>query len=136
MPHIDADSSDDDIYDWFIQSLAAEFGSADEVAPNVIKVVEVAEDDEPDIVLDPRPFELHISRQQLRSVAWTDVNIFDDSQGEVSVPSTNPVFDGLDAYSFYTCETMASGGRFSRYYVFDGYGGMRRSVRPDDAPPI
>lgn len=116
---VDETSSDEDLYAWFIEAMAREFGAAEEVAPNVIHVMEIDPDGES--ARDPRPFELHITREQLRSVAFSESNIFDDTQGEVTVPAENPVLAGLDAFTFYTQETMDSGlSRSTRRFVFDG----------------
>lgn len=116
MLNVDDASSDEDLYAWFVDAMAREFGFAEEVEPNVIHVREpltASESDE-----DTRPYELRITRQQLRSVAHSDVNIFDDTQGPVSVPTSNPVHAGLDAFTFYTQELMDCGSGLSRTLVF------------------
>ena len=120
MQAVDQEPSDDDLYAWFIKAMAQEFGAAEEVRPDVVHVWSVV-----DGKTDPRPFELRITREQLRSVAQASVDIFDDTQGDVSVPATNPVHAGLDAFTFHTQESMNSGSQLSRTYEFDN-GQMRR----------
>lgn len=93
---------------------------AEEVRPNVIQVWSVV-----DGVTDPMPFELRLTRQQLRSVAYAAFDIFDDSQGEVTVPAAHPVRAGLNAFTFYTEESMDSGPHTNRTFEFDR-GEMRR----------
>src|SRR3954470_4239869 len=100
--------------------MAAEFGDAKEVRPNFVHVWSVV-----DGGTDPKPYELRLTRDQLRSVAYASVNIFDDSQGDVSAPAANPVHAGLDAFIFHTQEAMDSGSQLSRTYEFDS-GQMRR----------
>ena len=120
MQPIARESSDDDLYDWFINAMVEEFGAAEEVRPDVVHVWSVI-----DGKTDPRPYELRVTREQLRSIAHATVDIFNDSQGDVSVPATNPVHAGLDAFTFDTQESMDSGSRLSRTYEFDN-GRMRR----------
>ncbi len=120
MEPVDPDASDNDLYVWFIETMTEEFGAAEEVRPNVVHVWSVVDGE-----TDPRPYELRVTRDQLRSVAHAAVNIFDDTQGDVSVPATNPVHAGLDAFTFHTQESMGSGSQFSRTYEFDN-GQMRR----------
>ncbi len=122
MRAVDEDSSDDNLYSWFIDAIAEEFGAAQEVQPNVIHVWSII-DGQPDP--DARPYELRITRAQLRSVAYATHNIFDDSQGDVSVPADNPVHAGLDAFTFHTQESMDSGSHPNRTFEFDD-GWMRR----------
>lgn len=125
---VDDSSSDDDLYAWFIDAMAEEYGAAEEVHPNVVHVWSVVDGKK-----DPRPYELRVNRSQLRSVAYSHINIFDDSQGDVSVPASNPVHAGLDAFNFCTQETMDSGLSWlsrsgsppSRTFAFDN-GRMRR----------
>lgn len=122
MGSADQESSDDDLYSWFVEAIAEEFGAAQEVEPDIIHVWSFV-DGEPDT--DSRPYELRLTRAQLRSVAHATVDVFDDSQGEVSIRATNPVHAGLDAFTFYTQESMDSGSHLSRTYEFD-QGRMRR----------
>jgi hypothetical protein len=117
---VNEESTDDDLYAWSINALAEEYGAAEEVRPSVIRVWSIVDGDR-----DSRPFELHISRAQLRSVAYASVNVFDDSRGDVSVPANNTVHAGLDAFAFATQEAMDSGSHLSRTYEFDR-GQMRR----------
>jgi hypothetical protein len=117
---VDQESSDDDLYDWFIDAMAQEFGAAEEVRPGVVHVWSVVDGE-----TDRRPYELRVTRDELRAVAHATINIFDDTQGDVSVPATNPVHAGLDAFTFHTQESMDSGSQLSRTYEFDN-GQMRR----------
>ena len=75
MATVDEKSSDDELYAWFIDAMAVEFGAAVEVRPSVIHVWSIVDGDR-----DSRPCELRISRAQLRSVAYASVNAFDDSR--------------------------------------------------------
>jgi hypothetical protein len=72
---VDQDFDDDDLYDWFINAMAEEFGSAEEVRPGAAPVWSMI-----DGKTDPRPFELRVTTEQLRSVAYSSVNVFDDAQ--------------------------------------------------------
>jgi hypothetical protein len=117
---VDAKSSDDDLYAWFIDAMANEFGAAREVELNLIHVWSIVDGER-----DPRPYELRVSRDELRSVAYASVNVFDDFQGDVSVPAKNSIHAGLDAFTFHTQESMDSGSQLSRTYNFDS-GQMRR----------
>ena len=104
---VDVESSDDDLYAWFVRAMAEEFGAADEVRPHVVHVWSVVDGE-----TDPAPYELRVTRQQLRSVA----------------EAANPGQAGLDAFTFDVQESMDSGWKLSRTYEFDG-GRMRRLNR-------
>ena len=82
---VDDSSSDDDLYAWFIDAMAEEYGAAEEVRPNVVHVWSVVDGKK-----DPRPYELHVNRSQLRSIAYSHINIFDDTQGDVRCPRATP----------------------------------------------
>jgi hypothetical protein len=118
-------SSDDDLYEWFIDAMAEEFGAAEEVAPGVIHVRELAAGGIQNP--DPQPFELHITRAQLRSVAYSKYDTFDDSQGEVTVEAVDPVLTGLDTFTFETQEIMDSEYRVNRRRLVFDAGPMVRS---------
>lgn len=76
VQRVDQESSYEDLYDWWINVMAEDFGAAEEVRHDVVHVWSVV-----DGKTDTRPHRLRATRELLRSVALATVNIFDDSEG-------------------------------------------------------
>lgn len=103
------DASDDDLYQWFVRSLARH-GSATEVRPGVIRVEMSWSPSGEDVVpgSDDQVVWVHLTRSQLRSVAYEEHDVFDDTDLDVVPRTATPVWQGLVAFDFYTEETIAS----------------------------
>ena len=87
---VDARSSDDEIYRWFVGSLAY-LGSAAEVEPGVIRVRLTGEDGDGGPGSSGRVIDVVVSRRELRSVAWAEDDVFDDRNEPSSPrPATRP----------------------------------------------
>jgi hypothetical protein len=133
------DATDEELYQWFIRSLGGN-GSAVEVRPDVIRV-EVVESDSDAVTTDAtqppdhlRTVWVHITREQLRSVAWSEFNIFDDTDPDVIPRTDTPVWMGLITFDFYTEESLATMRPGEDYLVFHE-GALRPSTTPE-APPV
>lgn len=133
------DATDEDLYQWFVRSLAGS-GSAAEVRPGVIRV-EVVEIDSDAVTTNAthppdrlRTVWVHITREQLRSVACSEFNIFDDTDDKVIPRTDTPVWMGLITFDFYTEESLATMRPGEDYLVFHE-GALRPSTTPE-IPPV
>lgn len=88
-------------------------GAAFEERPNVIRVddkVPGPTEAHLDGPRDPRDHDrtvwIHLTREQLRSVAWAEVDIFDDTVLDVIPRTTTPVWTGLITFQFFTEEEL------------------------------
>lgn len=132
-------ASDEDLYQWFVGSLA-ENGSAAEVRPDVIEVVvdnsrrrerlgaQAGPDD-----ADERVW-VHLTREQLRSVAYEEHDVFDDTDLDVIPRTATPVWQGLVAFAFYTEEEIGSRRPGEDHLVFHE-SELRASTVPQ-VPPV
>lgn len=136
------DATDEDLYQWFIQSLAGS-GSATEVRPGVIRVevVEVVERDSDALTTDAtqppehrRTVWIHITREQLRSAAWSEFDVFDDTDPDVIPRTDTPVWTGLITFDFYTEESLATMRPAEDYLVF--YEGALQPSTTPAVPPV
>lgn len=124
MQDPDADSTDDELFDWFIAALNREH-SAREIRDGVIEVA-----------LDSgRRVEMLLTRQQLRQAAWSDEDIVDDTNDPVVPPAANPVLAGLRELLIYADEELAAGIREGEKYVVLDDGFFRGSKTPT-VPPV
>ena len=130
---VDARSSDDEIYRWFVGSLAY-LGSAAEVEPGVIRVRLTGEDGDGGPGSSGRVIDVVVSRQELRSVAWAEDDVFDDRNEPVVPASRNPVRSGLAQLSLFAEEALATARPTERYVVFHR-GRLVPSVRRE-VPPV
>ena len=114
----------------------SDLGSSEEIEPGVIRVILDMKpvDREKDEQGEPHAFDLLITREQLRSVAWSEVDVFDDRDPAVMPKSANPVYAGLDAFSFYTEEVIATARPSEAFLVFYR-GRLVPSVRAE-LPPV
>lgn len=135
MPEVDEQSSDDDVYAWFVAALGAEHGSAEEMAPGVIRVPIAAEDGAGEPLADAEPdiVHVHLTRAQLRSVAWAEDDVFDDRNDHVP-PAKDRVLAGLRLFVFHTDETLATLRPGEHHLVLDGRE-LVPSVR-SEPPPV
>src|SRR5687767_7957052 len=91
----DADSTDDELFVWFIAALNREH-KAREIRDGVIEVV-----------LDSgRRVEMLMTREQLREAAWSDDDIFDDTDEPFVRSAVNPVIAGLRELLVYADEEL------------------------------
>ena len=130
---VDAGSSDDEIYRWFVGSLAC-LGPAAEVEPGVIRVRLTGEDGDGGPGAPGRVIDVVIPRQELRSVAWAEDDIFGDRDEPVVPESRNPVRSGLAQLSLFAEEALATARPTERYVVFHR-GRLVPSVRRE-VPPV
>jgi len=129
------DASDDDLYQWFVRSLASN-GAAHEVRPGVIRVELSWSPSGEDVVpgSDDQVVWVHLTRAQLRSVAYEEFNIFDDTDLGVVPRTDTPAWQGLFAFDFYTEETIATLRPGEHHLVFHD-GSLRASTTPI-VPPV
>ena len=130
---VDARSSDDEIYRWFVGSLAY-LGTAAEVESGVIRVRLTGEDGDGGPGSSGRVIDVVVSRQELRSVAWAEDDIFDDRNEPVVPESRDPVRSGLAQLSLFTEEALVTARPSERYVVFHR-GRLVPSVRRE-LPPV
>ena len=123
-------SSDDEIYAWLISYIGQASRSVREVREGVI---EISIDDAGEEI-SPRRVELLLTREALRSVAWSEWDIFDDSEPDVLQPASDPVRAGLDALTLYLDEALGTIRPDERYVVLHR-GMFWGSVTPD-VPPV
>lgn len=101
------DISDDDLYEAFIEFLGC-YGVAREVALGVIRL-DIAEDMYPTGREAGLPLMVHLSRTQLRRLAWAEEDIFDDTDLGVVPRTTRHVEVGFDTLTFGLAEVFESG---------------------------
>jgi len=87
--------SGDDIYAWFVRSLA-EDGSAYEVEPGVVRVLIEPDEDDPRGLAEE--VDVIISREQLRTLAWAGGNVFDDRDLDVTHLRSTRCSPGCDCW--------------------------------------
>lgn len=129
------DASDDDLYRWFVRSLASN-GSATEVRPGVIRVELSWSPSGEDVVpgSDEQVVWVHLTRSQLRSVAPEEHDVFDDTDLHVVPRTDTPVWQGLVAFDFSTEETIATLRPGEHHLVFHD-GSLCASTTPG-VPPV
>ena len=118
----DADSTDDDLFDWFIAGLNQEH-RAREVRDGVIEVD----------LGSGRRVELLLTRAQLREAAWSDDDIFDDTHEPFVRSAVNPVIAGLRELLVYADEELASLRDGENYVVLED--GMFHGSKAPTVPP-
>ena len=102
MPDPDQNSSDDDLYAWFIAGLSTDM-EAREVRDGVIDVVVRF----PGLDFADRRVELMLTRSELREAARLEGDIVDDR--ETGVPAAvNPVLAGLRMLLIYADEALGT----------------------------
>ncbi len=122
--------SDDDIYAWFVRSLA-EDGSAYEVEPGVVRVLIEPDEDDPRGLAEE--VDVIISREQLRTLAWAGGNVFDDRDLDVIPPAVDPVLTGLRLLAMNVEGDLGTLLPDERYLVFFE-GRLCKSVRRELPP--
>ncbi|KAA1422975.1 hypothetical protein FE697_012640 [Mumia zhuanghuii] len=139
MRRVPEDATDEDLYQWFVAALAS-FGGAEEIEPDVIRVAfeDAAPDGTPEGELDelegPTSVLVRITRSQLRSVSYITTDVFDDTDPEVIPTTSTPVWTGLDTFTFFVDEKLATLRRDERFMVFSG-NDLHPSIRPE-LPPV
>ena len=101
------DISDDDLYEAFIEFLGC-YGVARETATGVIRL-DIADDMYPTGREAGLPLMVHLSRTQLRRLAWAEDNIFDDTDPMVVPLTTRHVEVGFATLTFRLEENFESG---------------------------
>lgn len=101
------DISDDDLYEAFIEFLGC-YGIARETAPGVIRL-DIADDMYPTGREAGLPLMVHVSRAQLRRLAWAEEDIFDDTDLTVVPLTTRHVEVGFSTLTFRLEENFESG---------------------------
>ena len=94
------ESTDDELLDWFIAALNREH-RAREIRDGVIEIV----------LESGRRVELLLTREQLREAAWSDDDIFDDTDEPFVRSAVNPVIAGLRELLIYADEELSAGLR-------------------------
>lgn len=122
MRPVREDATGDELYEWFISALAG-FGAAQETTPGVVRVH----------VRDGEEVWVCLTREELRSVAWAEVQVSDDTLPDVAPPTPTPVATGLDTFTFHAEESLASMRPGEHYLVFDG-AQLRPSTRRELPP--
>jgi hypothetical protein len=123
MPELGKDSSDDDLFRWFSEELSHN-GAVREVSRGVLEVTIPPDELRSEEIL----VEVRISREQLRSLAWSDFDITHDDSDHAQTTS-NPVLAGMRAVSIYAEEALATLRPGERYVVFDN-GRLLPSTKP------
>lgn len=101
------DATDEQLYEWFVRDVDGR-----EVAENVIEVPLHRENGEEETVW------LHITREQLRERAWSEYNIFDDTDLSSAPPrTTTPVATGMNEFSLTTEVALGRLGRRGRKHL-------------------
>lgn len=124
MRNPDADSTDDELFDWFVAALSREH-SAREIRDGVIEVV----------LESGRHVELLLTREQLREAAWSDDDIFDDTDEPFVRSAVNPVAAGLRELLTYADEELSAGLRDGENYVVLE-NGMFHGSKAATVPPV
>lgn len=112
------DISDDDLYEGLIEFLG-NFGAAREIVTGVIRL-DIADDMYPTGREAGLPLTVHLSRAQLRRLAWAEDDMFDDTDLAVVPRTTRHVEVGFNMLTFKLAETFESGV------------GSRAGVQPGD----
>lgn len=111
------DATDEQLYAWFVRDVDGR-----EVAENVIEVPLHRGHGRQETVW------LHITREQLRTRAWAEYNIFDDTDFPAPPPrTTTPVADGMDEFSLGTEVALGALGRRGRRHLHFGERGWEWS---------
>lgn len=123
----DRNASTDEIYAWFIAYLARDQQTARELRDGVIEIVCDGDD-------GPQRVELLLTRERLQTAAWSEFDIFDDTDPDVVPPAKDPVRAGLSALTMYIDEALATLRPDERYVILHR-GTFWGSTTPE-VPPV
>jgi hypothetical protein len=117
------ESTDDEIYQWFLAALSREY-RAREVRDGVIQIVR----------RDRRKVQMLLTREQLRGAAWLEGDVTDDRTTGVPI-AVNPVMAGLRMLLIYADEALYSDVGEDESYVVLHDGQFWGSTTPT-VPPV
>jgi hypothetical protein len=123
----DQNASIDEIYAWFLGYIDSPDQRVRELRDGVIEILCEGGDD------GRQRVELLLTREQLKAAAWSEFDIFDDTDPDVVPPAKDPVRAGLNALTMYIDEALGTLRPDERYVVLHRgmfWGSVTREVPP------